>query len=232
MPSTPGNVIRVLLIDRHALVRAGLRLLIEAQPGFEVVGEASDPTEALPIIAQAQPDVVLLEPVASGDQLEMGALVPLAAAGDLAVILVTATSDPRMHYQAIQMGAMGVVKKDESPAVLMKAIQKVVAGEAWVDRATMAGFIRKMSKTHTDQAADQEAGRIELLTKRERQVIELIGQGLKNRQIGERLSISEVTVRHHLTSIFSKLEIGDRLELMVFAFRNKLATPPHQHAWR
>jgi DNA-binding NarL/FixJ family response regulator len=226
MSLTPGNVIRILLIDRHALVRAGLRLLIESQPGFEVVGEASDPTEALAIIAQVHPDIVLLEPGGDGEHLEMGALAQLASAGDLRLILVTAIRDPRMHYQAIQMGAMGVVKKEEPPAVLMKAIEKVKSGEAWVDRSTMAGFIRELSQARMGEALDQEAGRIGMLTKREREVIGLIGQGLKNRQIAERLSISEVTVRHHLTSIFSKLAVSDRLELMVYAFQNKLATPP------
>ncbi|MDE3088518.1 MAG: response regulator transcription factor, partial [Chloroflexota bacterium] len=207
MSPTPGNFIRILLIDRHALVRAGLRLLIESHPGFEVVGEASNPADALTIIAQAHPDIVLLEPVADGDHLEMGALSQLASAGDVRLIIVTAIADPRMHYQAIQMGAMGVVNKDELPAVLMKAIQKVESGEAWVDRSTMAGFIQKMSRAHTGHASDQEAARIGLLTRREREVVELIGQGLKNRQIAQRLSISEVTVRHHLTSVFSKLEV-------------------------
>ena len=231
MSPTPGNVFRILLIDRHALVRAGLRLLLESQPGFEVVGEASDTTEALAIIAQAHPDIVLLEPAADGEHLEMGALAQLASAGDVRLVLVTAIRDPQMHYQAIQMGAMGVVKKEEPPGVLMKAIQKVGSGEAWVDRSTMAGFIRKMSQARVRQFPDQEAGRIELLTKRERQVIELMGQGLKNRQIAERLSISEVTVRHHLTSIFSKLEVSDRLELMIYAFQNKLATAPRQSTW-
>lgn len=231
MSIIPNNVIRILLIDRHTLVRAGLRLLIESQPGFEVVGEANNPAEGLAIIAQAHPDVVLLEPDVDGDHLEMGALAQLASAGDVRLIIVTAIGDPRMHYQAIQMGAMGVVKKEDPPAILMKAIQKVESGEAWVDRSTMAGFIQKVSRAHTGHAADQEAVRIELLTKREREVVELIGQGLKNRQIAQRLSISEVTVRHHLTSVFSKLEVTDRLELMIYAFRNKLATPPHQPRW-
>ena len=226
MTLTPGNAIRILLIDRHVLVRAGLRLLIEGQPGFEVVGEASNPTEALTTIAQAHPDIVLLEPDVDGEHLDMGKLAELASGGDVRLILVTAIRDPRLHYQAIQMGAMGVVGKEEPPAVLMKAMLKVKSGEAWVDRSTMAGFIRKMSQARIGQAVNQEAKRIELLSKRERQVIGLIGQGLKNRQIAEHLSISEVTVRHHLTSIFSKLEVTDRLELMVFAFRNKLASPP------
>jgi two-component system nitrate/nitrite response regulator NarL len=231
MSIIPDNVIRILLIDRHALVRAGLRLLIESQPGFEVVGEASNPADALAIIAQVHPDIVLLEPVVDGDHFEMGALAQLAAAGEVRLIIVTAIGDPRMHYQVIQMGAMGVVKKEELPAVLMKAIQKVESGEAWVDRSTMAGFIQKVSRAHTGHASDQEAVRVELLTKREREVVELIGQGLKNRQIAQRLSISEVTVRHHLTSVFSKLQVTDRLELMIYAFRNKLATPPRQPKW-
>jgi two-component system nitrate/nitrite response regulator NarL len=219
--------IRVLIIDDHAVVRAGLRLLLENQPGLLVVGEAKNGTEALAIAAQEHPDIMLLDLNLPG---ESGLdLIPelLHAAERGRVLVLTGMRDPEVHQQAVRRGAMGVVLKDHSAEVVIKAIAKVHVGEVWIDRAMMASVLTDLSQGRAAPALDPAVTKIALLTAREREVIHLIGVGLKNKQIAERLYISETTVRHHLTSIFSKLGVADRLELVIYAYRYGLAKPPH-----
>jgi DNA-binding NarL/FixJ family response regulator len=124
------------------------------------------------------------------------------------------------------MGAMGVVPKTSNRQTLYKAIEKVHAGEVWIDRAMIANVLTQLSRSRLDDETDPEAARIASLSDREREVITLIGKGLKNKEIAARLTISEITVRHHLSSIYSKLNVADRLELTIYAYRNGLADLP------
>jgi DNA-binding NarL/FixJ family response regulator len=120
---------------------------------------------------------------------------------------------------------MGIVLKQQAADLLLKAIKKVHAGEVWIDRSMMSSVLSDVRSERHDEA-DPEAGKIASLTPREREVIALVSEGLKNKLIGERLFISETTVTHHLSSIFSKLEVSDRLELIIYAFRHGLAKIP------
>jgi len=122
----------------------------------------------------------------------------------------------------MRMGARGLVFKENTPEILIKAIQKVHAGEVWLERKMMASVISDMSRVLSGKP-DATSRQIATLTARERQVVSLIGEGLKNRDIAGRLFITEATVRHHLTSIFGKLDVKDRCELVVYAFRHGLA---------
>jgi DNA-binding NarL/FixJ family response regulator len=118
---------------------------------------------------------------------------------------------------------MGIVLKEHAPYQLLKAIMKVHDGEVWIERSMMGSMIHELNKPNT---VDPEITKIESLTDREREVIALVGEGLKNKQVGERLFISETTVTHHLSSVFSKLDVSDRLELIIYAFRHGLAKMP------
>jgi DNA-binding NarL/FixJ family response regulator len=120
---------------------------------------------------------------------------------------------------------MGVVLKEDAADLLLKAIEKVYKGEAWLDRLTLGSLIFQMS-SQEKETVDPRTRKIASLTDRERQVIALIAEGLKNRQIADRLFISHVTVTHHLSSIYGKLGVSDRLELVIYAFANKLAKMP------
>jgi DNA-binding NarL/FixJ family response regulator len=140
------------------------------------------------------------------------------------VLVLTGSSDPEFHRRAVCLGAIGVLSKDKPADVLVKAIEKIHAGEAWLDRTMTATVLREMSPRNRKQ--DPEELKITSLTEREREVIKLVGEGLKNKQIAERLFISDITVHHHLTSIYSKLEVADRLELLIYAYRNGLAELP------
>jgi DNA-binding NarL/FixJ family response regulator len=213
------------LIDDHAVVRMGLRMLLESQPGFSVSGEAANRAEALEQAATTPPDIILLD-LDLGEDSGIDLMPELRThAPNARVILLTGLRDAEQHRRAVRMGAMGLVLKDQAFAVLLTAIAKVAAGEAWLDPTMVASVLTEMARARAVGLPDPEAVKLALLTARERQVIALIGEGLPNKQISQRLSISETTVRHHLTSIFDKLYVTSRLELVIYAYRHGLAEP-------
>jgi two-component system, NarL family, nitrate/nitrite response regulator NarL len=216
--------IRLLIVDEHALVRAGLRLLLDSQPGLTVVGEAADRRDALAAAIRKRPDIILLD---LGDAIDVDCLPELLTAVPKAQVLVlTGRRHPETHRRAVRLGAMGLVYKEEAAEVLFQAIATLSMGEAWLDPSLIAGVLAELTRMPGDESIDPEAAKIATLSTREREIIALLGHGLKNRQIGQRLCITAATVHHHLTSIFAKLGVGDRLELMIYAFRHELARLP------
>ena len=218
--------IRILIVDDHVIVRAGLRMLIENHEGLTVVGEAGTGTDALAITAREQPDIILLDLDIGGESGLDFLRDLLAAAPEARVLVLTGVRDPESHRRAVHLGAMGLVFKDKAAEVLIKAVEKVHAGEVWLDRSLTASVLSEMSQVEKTREADPEADKIRSLTSREREIVGLVCEGLKNKQIGERLFISEATVRNHLTSILSKLELSDRFELALYSYRQHLAKPP------
>lgn len=253
MPGSIAQPIRILLIDDQVIVREGLRLLLESQTGLNVVGDAASCKEAVALARAEQPDVVLLD-LDLGDSHGLTCLTELlTVAPKTRVLILTGVYDLDVHHAAISNGAMGIVRKLEAGDVLVKAIRKVSAGEVWLDGVLMARVLSDLWNTRTPageapaptpqlsdkerQVAemwrpknasqdDYESVKIARLTEREREVVTLIGEGLRNQQIADRLCISVITVRHHLSSIFSKLEVGDRFELAIYSYRHGLAKPP------
>ena len=218
--------IRVLVIDDHPIVREGLRTVISTDPRYIVVAEVSNRLDALMTAAREQPDVIILDLLLRKESgLE---LLPelLIAAREARILIFTALDEVEEHYRAVRLGAMGVVLKAQVSEVLMRAIESVQAGEVWLEHSMTVRILSEMLRSGETNKADPESDKIAKLTTREREVVTLVGQGLRNRQIAERLYISEVTVRHHLTSIFSKLEVKDRLELALYAYQYGLAKPP------
>ncbi|HYK90298.1 MAG TPA: response regulator transcription factor [Acidobacteriota bacterium] len=226
MPSSAMPLVRIVVVDQHELFRAGLRVLLTKQPGFEVVGEAAALPEALVLVKREQPDITLLG-VEPDDGQNLDVLPELCSLAEaMSVLVLTGSNDPELHRRAVCLGAIGVLSKDKPAEVLVKAIEKIHAGEAWLDRSMTASVLREMSPRNRARKQDPEEMKIASLTGREREVITLVGEGLKNKQIAERLFISDITVHHHLTSIYSKLEVADRLELLIYAYRNGLAALP------
>ena len=225
MATAGAPPIRVLIVDDHAIVRQGLRLFFTGYLEIVIVGEAATCTEALTAAAQTQPDIIVLD-LAFGHANAVD-FIPelLAAAAGVHIVIFTGVDDPALQRQAVSLGAIGVVSKDRAPEVLLQAITKVHAGQAWLERTMMADVLGEMTRTRRAQQLDPEVAKIATLTPRERAIIALIGEGLKNRQIAERLCLSDITVRHHLTAIFDKLGVIDRLELVVYAYRHSLAKP-------
>lgn len=214
--------LRVVIVEDHLIVREGLRMLIDSQPAMQVVGVARNRAEAVAQAKKTLPDLILLDLDLGGED-ALTFLPELRESSKKSrVLILTALTDPEMHRQAVRLGANGVVLKEHPPEVLIKAIAKVQAGEVWLDRSTMGSLLREMTDkeaAETDPSQRKAAG----LTTRELQVITLIAEGLKNKQIAERLFLSETTITHHLSSIFSKLGVSDRLELVIYAFGHNLA---------
>jgi len=224
---SPRKLIRVLIIDDHLIIRAALRMFLDSQAGISVVGEGSGPQDALAVAAREQPDVILLD-LDLGEANGLDLLPDLhTAAPDAHVVVLTGVRDAQMHRRAVRLGAVGLVPKERAPEVLLEAIAKVAAGQVWLDNLLITSVLGEMTRHHqTTPPLDPEAIKMKALTAREREIITLIGQGCKNQAIADRLCISEATVRHHLTSIYGKLAVGDRLELAIYAYRHGLACFP------
>ena len=219
--STP--VIKVLIVDDHGVVRAGLQMLVDQDPEMQVTAVASNRPEALAAAKREQPDIIILD-IVLGDDNGLSFLSELRDVSPGARVLVlTGLRSPESQRQAMRAGAMGIVLKEHAAEILIKAIKKVHHGEVWLDRSTMGSVLQELSENNQ---IDPEKTQVDSLTERERQVIALVGEGLKNKQIAARLFISETTVTHHLSSIFSKLAVSDRLELIIYAFRHGLAKLP------
>jgi two-component system, NarL family, nitrate/nitrite response regulator NarL len=221
-----ASPIRVVLLDHHALVRDGISMILATNPRIQVVGQTGSSQAALALVNGLAPDIILLELNLDGDL--NTEIIPqmLATCPEARILLLTGLDEMPLLHLAIQMGAVGVVYKTEPRETLLKAVEKVHAGEVWIDRSMMASVLTTLVRSRQAPAVDPESERIATLSEREREVIGLIGVGLKNKEIAARLTISDVTVRHHLSSIYNKLGVDDRLELTVYAYRNGLAALP------
>ena len=209
------NQIHVGVLAAHPVVRFGLRQILASEADVIILHEAASADEAVPLMAPQLPDVVILDP--DSDDVTLHAITQLNEAGMSRVLVFTAVTDPKVHRRAFELGAFGVVQKDQSVDTLVRAIRTLHAGEAWLERVQTANLLNAIRRRR-----DPEEIKIDSLTKREREVITLVGHGLNSVDIGARLFISEATVRNHLTSILGKLELSNRFELAVYAFRNRL----------
>jgi DNA-binding NarL/FixJ family response regulator len=223
MQATTTEQIRILLVDDHAVVRQGLRMLLENNPDLVVVGEAGRCADALEIAARERPALVLLD-------LDLGmekglTIIPELTAGGSGprVLVLTGLRDPEVHRRAMWLGASGVVKKDEAAESLVKAVRCVHAGEVWMDRSLTAAVFQEMRQKLGVQPLDPDAARIASLTPREREIVGLVTQGYGTQKIADMLFISEKTVRNHLSSIYDKLGVSERLELALYATKHGLA---------
>jgi two-component system, NarL family, nitrate/nitrite response regulator NarL len=223
MTEPSQNPIRILLIDDHQSFIWGMVKLIESDSrNMVVVGTASDVSEALVIAQSQQPDLVLLDIDLNGvNSLESMPL--LREATSAFVLILTGVRDPDTHDRAVLAGARGVVQKEASPEVILKAIRKVYEGEIWLDRLSTGRIFSKLLD-HSNNQTSPEAANIASLTSREREIIDvMIKEGHStNKQIAVHLNMSEHTLRNHLSSIYSKLEVENRLELVMYAVKHRI----------
>jgi two-component system nitrate/nitrite response regulator NarL len=226
MAIPPLQPVRVLIVDDHGIMRAGLRMLLESQPDITVVGEAATCAEALALANCTQPDIILLDLDLGGENAIESMPALLSTAPETRILVLTGVRDPEVHRQAIRHGAVGLVLKEKAVETLLEAITRVRAGEVWLEPTMIARVLGDLTRPQPSPQISPEAAKIARLTEREREVIALVGEGLRNKHIAERLYISEATVRHHLTAIFAKLGVSDRFELAIYAYQHGLAKPP------
>jgi DNA-binding NarL/FixJ family response regulator len=201
-------------------------MLLESQPGITIVGEAATCAEALALATCAQPDVIVLDLDLGGENAIESIPMLLRSAPETRILVLTGVRDPEGHRQAIRHGAVGLVLKEKAVETLLEAITRVRAGEVWLEPTMIARVLGDLTRPQPSPQTSPEAPKIARLTEREREVITLVGEGLRNKHIAERLYISEATVRHHLTAIFAKLDVSDRFELAIYAYQHGLAKPP------
>jgi DNA-binding NarL/FixJ family response regulator len=216
--------IRVVLADDHPIVRDGLRKLLMLEEDIEVVGEASDGREVVQVVQDTHPDVLILDlrmPYMDG-------LATLQALQQIEqktkVIVLTASEDKNEFVQAMKLGCSGIVLKQTAPELIVKSIRKVHSGEIWLDSHTTAAVMRQFaSPAEVLAGGAQGKGRERSpLSQREREIVGLVAQGYKNREMAEKMFISEQTVKNHLHNIFDKLGVSDRLELALYAIHKGL----------
>jgi DNA-binding NarL/FixJ family response regulator len=216
-------VIRVLIADDQALVRGGFRMILEAQPDIEVVGEAEDGRQALELTRELKPEIVLMDIRMPGlDGLE--ATRRLLALRDAPRILVLTTFDLNEYvYEAMKTGASGFLLKDVRPEQLAEAVRTVAVGDTLlapaITRRLVEEFVRRPPP---GQRAPAE---LNVLTDRELDVLRLLARGLSNAEVGQTLFLSEATVKTHVTRILAKLDLRDRLQAVVFAYECGLVQP-------
>ena len=228
--TSTGSKIRIVVADDHPIFRDGLCKLLALEEDFEVVAQASDGRQVLDVLQQHAPDILLLD-------LKMPGLDGLATLQRLQavknktrVIVLTASDDKNEFVQAMKLGTSGIVLKQTATELLIKSIRKVHAGEIWLDSHTTAAVIRQFvaaedapPPSSAPQSANRERERSPL-SQREREIVALVAQGFKNKEMAEKMFISEQTVKNHLHNIFDKLSVSDRLELALYAIHNNLHT--------
>lgn len=197
-------------------------MLIETDKRLRVIGEAADINSASAIVAEESPDLILVDlPEKNGHE-------QLASfhSSTVPVLVLIGHHDVEVYKKCLRLGISGLIPKEGRSDSLFKAIDRVCSGEIWFDRTIMGDTIRQLIEEKTKLDESPKLPVASSLTDRERQVVELICKGLKNRDIADQLFITETTVRHHLTSVFNKLEITSRLELVIHAFKHNLVATP------
>jgi DNA-binding NarL/FixJ family response regulator len=221
-------VIRVLLADDQALIRAGFHVLIDAAGDLQVVGEAVDGAQAVALARSERADVVLMDIRMPGvDGLE--ATRRISADEDLAgvkVIILTTFESDEYVYQAIRAGASGFLVKDTEPADLLQAVRVVARGDALLSPSVTRRLITDLAtRPERPPAGDRNPGPLNGLTERERQVLGLVAEGLSNDEIAARLFLSPLTSKTHVSRIMTKVNARDRAQLVVLAYETGLVTP-------
>ncbi len=227
-PETPKGVIRIVIADDHPITRYGLAALLAGETDFEVVGEAASGRQALDRVCELDPDILLLElhiPSLNGMSVSgMSVLEMLQEAKNRTRTLVlTGSEDKTGFVQCMKLGAFGVIRKQATPQLIIKSIRTVSRGETWLDSELTAHVLRQFASFNNDRSISHQGSvQSKAVSARELSVVQLIAQGFRNKEIADKLFISEQTVKNHLHCIFRKLGVSDRLSLALYAVHQNI----------
>ncbi len=232
-PPPEKKVIKIIVADDHPIFRDGLCRLLSLEPDFAVIAQASDGREVIDLLTEHQPDILLLDLRMPG----LDGLATLqrmqAARSRTKVIVLTASDDKNEFVQAMKLGTSGIVLKQTATDLLIKSIRKVYQGEIWLDSLTTAAVMKQFATATVEEQSGAPAQQAPApreqrdrerspLSQREREIVALVAQGFKNKEMAEKMFISEQTVKNHLHNIFDKLGVSDRLELALYAIHKNL----------
>lgn len=208
--------IKVLIVDDHLLSRKGIASILSANALFKIIGEATNGAEALEKAKYLMPDLILMDiRMPGGDGLEATRLIK-SAMPHIKIIILSVSDDVQDFFEAIKLGAQGYLLKNMEPEYWLDYILSIVQGEAPISRVLAAKILQEFS---VQKAAEFDSR----LSEREKEVLQLISQGLGNKEISEKLYISESTVKNHLRNILDKLHLQNRMQLIAFAYQHGLA---------
>lgn len=213
--------IKVAVVDDHPLYRQGVIRLLEAEGDLTMVAEAANGMEAVLLIERYQPDVLLMD-------LKMPVMDGLQALNEISkrrlnarVIVMISNEERDKAVRAVRLGARGILFKDADPTLLAKSIRKVYAGEVWIDNPILSQALESLLTRPTASPAPADTSDSKL-SNREMEVVRCVAMGLRNKEVADKLGVTEATVKNHLTSVYAKLGVNDRLELILYAIHNKL----------
>ena len=216
------SAVKIAVADDHPLYRLGVTKLLETEGDLSVVGEGANGQEALLLVEKFDPDVLLLD-------LQMPVMDGIEALSELAkrkarakVILMLSNDDRDKAVRGVRLGARGILFKDQDPELIPKSIRKVHAGEVWADSQILSAALETLVRPTRSTGAADGGARDSRLSNREMEVVRCVAMGLRNKEVADKLGVSDATVKNHLTSIYGKLGVSDRLELILFAIHNKL----------
>lgn len=213
--------IDILIADREAVFRLGLRRLLRAEESLRVLGEAGDETQAVHLARQLKPGLVFVqaEMVAQAKDPELPVRLHHASSG-CKVVITAASLDHREHLRFVKAGASGVILKSAAPELFVKCAQKVMSGEIWLAKQQVAELAQQLGTAPLTLPRP-----VDTLTQREKTIVSYLIQGWRNREIAERLEISHQTVKNHLRAVYDKVGVSDRLELTLFVLHQRLDLP-------
>lgn len=226
MQIAAAKTIKVFLVDDHKAILWGLEQLVKsAAPRLEVAGTATTCAEMYLGVESSEPDVIVLD-LDIGGESGLDCLERLGRESTARILVLTGSDNREMHQRAVLSGARGVVHKQQSADVILRAIEKVSSGEIWLDRTNLGHVMQALVN---GKASDPEAIKIKKLTVKERQIVNAIAElkSAPNKIIADKLHMSEHTLRNHLTTIYDKLEVHGRMELYLFATSHQQPLAPH-----
>lgn len=225
-----ASPIRILLADDHELVRTGFRIILGAQPDFEVVGEARNGREAVELAAELSPDVICMDiQMPEVDGIEATRLIVADTTSTAAVLVLTTFDNEAQLFDALDAGASGFLLKNSSPDDLADAVRTLASGDALLSPAVTRRVLERLTRSGTQFPAQADPTIPTELTSREHEVLVLVAEGLSNAEIAAALFLGEATVKTHVSKVLQKLHLRDRIQAIVYAYDNGVVVPGSHH---